>query len=48
MTFLHDLMARFDEALDWPVDPFLDGDEVGDPWPSAEVGGDPFLGPSSV
>lgn len=32
MSVLGDLLARFDEALDWPEDPFLTDDEPVAEW----------------
>ena len=32
MFLLGDLMARFDEALEWPDDPFVGDDELVSDW----------------
>jgi hypothetical protein len=32
MSFLSDLLGRFDEALDWPADPLLTDDDAVTDW----------------
>jgi hypothetical protein len=37
MSFLGDLLARFDEALDWPEDPLLGDDDPVVSWEPADA-----------
>jgi hypothetical protein len=32
MAFFQELLARFDQALDWPADPFIDDDQTVQTW----------------
>jgi len=32
MAFFQELLARFDQALDWPADPFIDDDQTVETW----------------
>jgi hypothetical protein len=39
MSFLSDLLGRFDEALDWPADPLLPDDDTVADWAPEGAGG---------
>ena len=41
MAFFQELLARFDQALDWPTDPFIDDDQTVETWAEPTRGGLP-------